>query len=92
MINLISSVNSSMITFEYFIKKKAKLDSFIHKEFPFVEKPIDVNHVNTANMNYFKNAAPNWLNGFNNQLNLINQNDELPQEFHTEATTITKSI
>ena len=43
-------------------------------------------------MNYFKNAAPNWLNGFNNQLNLINQNDELSQEFHTEATTITKSI
>ena len=71
MINLISSVNSSMITYEYFIKK-AKLDSFIE------------------NMNYFKNAAPNWLNCFNNQLNLINQNKELSQDFLTEATTITK--
>ncbi len=29
-------------------------------------------------MNYFKNSASNWLNGFNNQLNLINQNDEFP--------------
>ena len=85
MINFIPSVNSSMIICEYFIKVKAKLDSLIHKESPFVEMPIDVNHVNTANMNYYQNNAPNGLNAFNNQLNQINQNGELPQDFPTEA-------
>ena len=85
MINFIPSVNSSMIICEYFIKIKAKLDSLIHKESPFVEMPIDVNHVNTANMNYYQNTAPNGLNAFNNQLNQINQNGELPQDYPTEA-------
>ena len=85
MINFIPSVNSSMIICEYFIKIKAKLDSLIHKESPFVEMPIDVSHVNTANINYYQNVAPNGLNAFNNQLNQINQSGELPADFPTEA-------
>ena len=83
-INFIPSVNSSMITCEYLIKIKAKLDTLIHKESPFIEMPIDVSHVNSANINYYNNVTPNAINSFNNQLNQINQNGELPEDFPTE--------